>query len=64
MGNWKKGCNEDGTPKNRLVIDFKKFNNNTIPDRNPMPDPSVILPNLGEHDSFQKLIWNLDSIKF
>lgn len=38
----KKGYNEDGTPKLRLVIEFKKLNENTIPDRYPMQDPSVI----------------------
>jgi len=42
----KKGFNEDGTPKLRLVIDYKKLNENTIPERYPMQDPSVILSNL------------------
>jgi len=39
----KKGFNEDGTAKLRLVKDFKKLNENTIPDRYHMQDPSVIL---------------------
>lgn len=41
----KKGYNEDGSKNNRLVIDFKKLYKNTVPDRYPMPDPSVILFN-------------------
>jgi len=44
----KKGQNEDGSLKHRLVIDYKKLNENTIPDRYPMQDPSVILANLGK----------------
>lgn len=44
----KKAYNEDGTRKNRLVIDYKKLNDNTVPDRYPMPDPSIILYNLGK----------------
>jgi len=40
----KKGQNKDGSRKHGLVIDKKKkFNENTIPDRYPMRDPSVIL---------------------
>jgi len=42
----KKGFNEDGSAKLRLVIDYKKLNENTITDRYPMQDPSVILSNL------------------
>jgi len=32
----KKGQNEDGSPKHRLVIDYKKLNENTIPDTTPV----------------------------
>jgi len=38
----KKGFNEDGTPKLRLVIDYKKLYENTILDRYPLQDPSLI----------------------
>jgi len=48
----KKGFNEDGTAKLGLVIDYKKLNENTIPDRYPMQDPSVILSNLGKAKYF------------
>lgn len=51
----KKGFNEDGTQKHRLVIDFKKLNDNTIPDRYPMPDPTVILSNLGKARFFSTI---------
>ncbi len=51
----KKGQNEDGTPKHRLVIDYKKLNENTIPDRYPMQDPSVILANLGKAKYFSTI---------
>jgi len=51
----KKGFNEDGTPKLRLVIDYKKLNENTIPDRYPMQDPSVILSNLGKAKYFSTI---------
>jgi len=39
----KKGQNEDGTLKHKIVIDYKKLNENTIPDRYPKQDPSIIL---------------------
>jgi len=42
------GFNEDKTPKLKLVIDYKKLNKNTIPDRYPTQDPSLILSNLGK----------------
>jgi len=42
----KKGENQDGSRKLGLVIDYKKLNESTIPDRYPMHDPSVILSNL------------------
>jgi len=51
----KKGFNEDGTAKLRLVIDYKKLNENTIPDRYSMQDPSVILSNLGKAKYFSTI---------
>lgn len=51
----KKGFNEDGTPNQRLVIDFKKLNMNTIFDRYPMSDINIILSNLGEAQFFSKI---------
>ena len=43
----KKGVNEDGSPKYRLVFDYRKLNGITISDRYPIPESSVILSNLG-----------------
>jgi len=51
----KKGFNEDGTAKLRLVIDYKKLNENTIPDRYPMQEPLVILSNLGNAKYFSTI---------
>lgn len=51
----KKGINEDGTPKQRLVIDYRKLNLHTIFDRYPIPDISIILSNLGESKYFSKI---------
>lgn len=51
----KKGLNEDGTPKQRLVIDFSKLNSFTIFDRYPMPDVKIILSNLGDAKFFSKM---------
>lgn len=48
----KKGLSEDGNPKLRMVIDFRKLNEKTIPDRYPIPDTSVILANLGKSAIF------------
>jgi len=41
----KKGKNDDDSYKHRLVIDYKILNKNTIPDRYPMQQPTVILAN-------------------
>jgi len=49
------GQNEDGSPKHRLVIDCKKLHENSIPDRYPMQDPSVILANLGKAKHFSTI---------
>lgn len=51
----KKGKNPDGTPKQRLVIDYKKLNSKTIFDRYPMPDVNVILSNLGKARYFSTI---------
>lgn len=51
----KKGQNEDGTPKQRLVIDYKKLNEKTIFDRYPMADVSIILSNLGNSRYFSSI---------
>lgn len=48
----KKGFNSDGTQKLRLVIDYKKLNENTIEEKYPIPDCSVILSNLGKASYF------------
>lgn len=51
----KKGFDEDGKPKMRMVIDYRKINEKTIPDRYPIPDTSVILANLGRSKFFTTL---------
>lgn len=48
MDSPKKGFNEDGTPKQRLVIDYKNLNELTITDKYFIPETNVILlSNLG-----------------
>lgn len=51
----KKGINEDGTPKLRMVIDYKKINEQTVSDRYPIPDTNVILSNLGKSKFFSTI---------
>lgn len=51
----KKGVNEDGTQKQRLVIDYQKLNSKTIADRYPMPDTNMILGNLGKARYFSTI---------
>lgn len=51
----KKGVDSNGKPKLRMVIDFRKLNEKTIPDRYPIPDPTVILANLGKSKFFTTL---------
>ena len=54
-GSPKKGINDDGTPKQRMVIDYKQFNEITISDKHPIPDTNVILSNLGEAKYFSTI---------
>ena len=51
----KKGVDENGKPKLRMVIDFRKLNNVTITDKYPMPDMTVILSNLKKSKFFTTL---------
>lgn len=51
----KKGVDDHGKQKLRMVIDFRKINEKTIPDRYPIPDTSVILANLGKASFFTTL---------
>ena len=51
----KKGVDEQGYKKKRLVIDFKKLNTATVDDKYPIPNISVILSNLGEAKFFTTL---------
>jgi len=51
----KRGFNEDGTPKLRLVIDYKKSDGNNIPDRYPIQDPLVIVTNIGKIKYFSTI---------
>jgi len=51
----KKGTDEAGNKNRRLVIDFRKLNERTIPEKYPMPDISMILGNLGKAKFFTTL---------
>lgn len=51
----KKGVNEDGTPKQRMVIDYKKINEHTISEKYPIPDVNVILSNLRKAKVFSTI---------
>lgn len=51
----KKGFNEDGSPKKRMVIDYSKLNSFTVFDRYPMPNINIILSNLGGAKYFSKI---------
>lgn len=51
----KKGVDKNGNPNLRMVIDYRKLNEKTIPDRYPIPDTSVILANLGKSAYFTTL---------
>jgi len=51
----KKGTDESGKRKMRLVLDFRKLNERTVPDRFPVPNISMILGNLGKAKYFTTL---------
>jgi len=51
----KKGTDDNGIRKKRLVIDFRKLNEQTIADRYPMPSIPMILANLGKAKYFTTL---------
>ncbi|KAH8405452.1 hypothetical protein KR222_004535, partial [Zaprionus bogoriensis] len=51
----KKGVDEKGNKKKRMVIDFRKLNSKTIADKYPMPNISMILANLGPAKYFTTL---------
>lgn len=48
----KKGVDENGNPKRRLVIDFQKLNAQTITDKYPIPDINMMIQNLGKAKLF------------
>lgn len=51
----KKGFDENGRPKKRLVIDFKKLNSQTIADKFPIPDITMMIQNLGNAKIFSTI---------
>jgi ribonuclease HI len=51
----KKGCDDQGNQKRRLVIDFRKLNLKTLDEKYPVPDINNILSNLGGATYFTKL---------
>lgn len=51
----KKGYDEEGNKKKRLVVDFRKLNDKTIDDKYPIPDITNILSNLGKGKYFTTL---------
>jgi len=51
----KKGFDEEGHRKKRLVIDFRKLNQKTIDDKYPIPSISTILSNIGKAQYFTTL---------
>jgi len=51
----KKGTDEEGNTKKRLVIDFRKLNLKTIDDKYPIPNVVSILSNLGKARFFTTL---------
>lgn len=51
----KKGTDEKGKPKRRLVIDFQKLNSQTITDKYPIPDVNMTIQNLGKAKIFSTI---------
>lgn len=51
----KKGFDENGQEKKRLVIDFRKLNDKTVSDRYPIPEITETLSNLGGSKFFTTL---------
>lgn len=51
----KKGLDENGKPKRRLVIDFQKLNKQTITDKYPIPDINMTIQNLGKAKFFSTI---------
>ncbi len=51
----KKGTDEQGKPKRRMVVDFQKLNAQTITDRYPIPDVAMTIQNLGNAKVFTTL---------
>ncbi|KAH8284395.1 hypothetical protein KR054_006149, partial [Drosophila jambulina] len=51
----KKGTDDHGNRKMRLVIDFRKLNERTVSDKYPMPNINMILGNLGNAKYFSTL---------
>ncbi|KAH8280012.1 hypothetical protein KR054_009050 [Drosophila jambulina] len=51
----KKGTDDHGNRKMRLVIDFRKLNERTVSDKYPMPNINMILGNLGNTKYFSTL---------
>lgn len=51
----KKGLDEDGRPKKRMVIDYQKLNSHTITDRYIIPDVNMTIQNLGKAKYFTTL---------
>lgn len=52
----KKGVNQDGTPKKRMVIDFQKLNTQTVTDKYPIPDITMTIQNLGKAKIFSTIV--------
>lgn len=51
----KKGTDDQGKPKRRMVVDFQKLNAQTITDRYPIPDVNMTIQNLGKAKIFTTL---------
>ena len=51
----KKGTDEHGKPKRRMVVDFQNINAQTITDRYPIPDVNMTIQNLGKAKVFSTI---------